>query len=312
MKVIAIGDMNVDLIVSIKEMPHRGEQVLADGIQIHGGGCAANFALACTRLGAKSKLFAKVGDDLFGNHVLQTLKTEGVDVRDVVLGANTGATVALIQGLDRSFISYPGENANFSMRDVNPDRIKGDLVHLPSFFLLKSLGCDYLELIEKIDSKMRIKITFDTGFDPGGFKMDEMEYLKSVIKRADVFFPNLTEAARIMGIKGQLSRTEQFALVKKYLAYGLETIVITKGEEGCLASDGGETLEIPAFDINVEDTTGAGDVFNAGFVVSYLDGKSLEECCRFASAAAAISITGKGWTSYPTKKDIREFLEDRG
>lgn len=307
--IVAVGDMNVDLIVPIEEMPRRGEQVLAGGIQVHGGGCAANFALACARLGAKSKLFAKVGDDIFGNHVLNTLKAEGVDVNDVVLGSgNTGATVALIQGFDRSFITYPGENANLSIDDINLDRLEGDLVHLPSFFLLKSLESGYPELMEKISSKI---ITFDTGFDPGGFKSERMEYLKSIIKRADIFFPNLTEAKRIMGLKGKLSRKEQFALVKKYLACGLEIIVIKKGEKGCIASDGREILEIPAFDVKIEDikdTTGAGDVFNAGFAVSYLEGKSLEECCRFASAAAAISITGEGWTSYPTGKEVREFL----
>lgn len=305
MKIVAVGDMNVDLIFPVEKMPRRGEQVLTEDLQIHGGGGATNFALACARLGAKSKLFARVGDDIFGNHVLQVLEREGVDVKDIVQGGCTGATVALVQGLDRSFISYPGENANFSINDINPGRVKGDLVHLPSFFLLKGLQPDYPKLMDKITSK----VTFDTGFDPEGFKSDRMEYLRSVIKGVDIFFPNIEEAKRIMGIEESLTGAEQRNLAKKYLALGIKTIVIKKGENGCLASNGKEFIEMPAFEVDVKDTTGAGDVFSAGFIVSYLEGKSLEECCRFASAAAAISVTGKGWTAYPTKMDVAEFLD---
>ncbi len=305
MKIAAVGDANVDLIVPVTEMPNRGEQVLIDDFQIHGGGCAANFALACAKLGAKSKLFARVGNDVFGNHVLQILKRCGVDVRDVVQDGCTGVTVALVQGMDRSFISHPGGNANFSVNDINVSRIKGDLVHLTSFFILKGLQPDYLGLMDSIASR----ISFDTGFDPDGFKSEKMQYLRSVIKRADVFFPNIEEAKRIMGIKGPLTGAEQHDLVKKYLTLGVGTIAIKKGENGCLASNGKEVKEMPAFKVNVKDTTGAGDVFNAGFTVSYLENKSLEECCRFASAAAAMSVTGSGWESYPTKRDVLEFLE---
>lgn len=305
MKIVAIGDMNVDLIVPVKEMPRRGEQVLTDDLQIHGGGCAANFALACARLGAKSKLFARAGDDMFGNHVLQILKSEGVDVKDIVQSSCTGATVALVQGLDRSFISYLGENANFSINDINLSKVKGDLVHLSSFFLLRNLQPDYPKLMDEITSK----ITFDTGFDPEGFRSDRMVYLRSVIKRVDIFFPNIEEAKRIMGINSLLDKPEQRNLAKKYLALGIKTIAIKKGENGCLASNGKELIEMPAFKANVKDTTGAGDVFNAGFTVSYLENKGLEECCRFASAAAAISISGRGWASYPMKRDVVEFLE---
>lgn len=304
MKIAAIGDMNVDLIVPVDDMPRRGEQVLTDDFQIHGGGCATNFALACARLGAKSKLFARVGCDIFGDHVLQVLKKCGVDVRDVVQEGHTGVTVALVQGMDRSFISHLGENANLSIDDVNLDRVRGDLVHLPSFFLLKRLQSDYPEIMDNITSK----ITFDTGFDPDGFRSDRMEYLKSVIRRADIFFPNIEEARRIMGIEGPLSRVEQHDLAKKYLAMGVKTIAIKKGENGCLVSDGKELIEMPAFKVNVRDTTGAGDVFDASFSVAYLEGKGIEECCRFASAAAALSVTGNGWASYPTKNEVLKFL----
>ncbi|MDI6883868.1 MAG: carbohydrate kinase family protein [Hadesarchaea archaeon] len=95
MKILAIGDVNVDLILPLC-MPKIGKQVAVDDFQAHGGGCAANFALACAKLGAKSKLVGRVADDVFGESVLKELNKHGVDTRDVVVsrGGKTGVTVA--------------------------------------------------------------------------------------------------------------------------------------------------------------------------------------------------------------------------
>jgi ribokinase len=80
------------------------------------------------------------------------------------------------------------------------------------------------------------------------------------------------------------------------------------GSKGCFAAEKGKKVRLPAFKVKVVDTTGAGDVFNAGFAVSYLRGESLEYCAKFASAAAAISITGEGWSRYPSLSQVEEFL----
>ncbi|MFC1786858.1 carbohydrate kinase family protein [Halobacteriota archaeon] len=144
MKIAAIGDINVDLVTSVESLPKKGGQVITNDFQIHCGGCAANFAFACTKLGADVKLFGNVSDDLFGRYIIKTLEFNSVDISNVLLSdGKTGSTVSIVQGSERSFITYRGTNATFSMREVDFKKLKVDLTHLTSFFLLDALQSDY-------------------------------------------------------------------------------------------------------------------------------------------------------------------------
>ncbi len=302
--IASIGDINVDLIVPLKKMPYRGRQVLVDDLQIHGGGCAANFAYACSKLGMKVKLFGKLGNDIFANFVLDILKKSGVNLSGVRTSGKTGVTISLVQKDERSFITYRGSNSELSLEDICVEDIKADLVHLPSFFLLEKMQSHYLDLIESIDALK----SFDTGWDPGGWSREKVNTLKKILPEVDLFFPNLAEAKRILGIKGVLQEKEIEKLAGRYIELGVPLVVIKMGKGGCLATDGNDMIKAPAFRVDEVDTTGAGDVFCAGFVVYYLKGKSLERCLKFANAAAALSVTGYGWSSYPTLKEVEHFL----
>jgi ribokinase len=306
-KISAIGDINVDIISPVSRLPRRGKQVVVSDIQVHGGGCAANFAFACAKLGMDVKLFGRVGDDLFGKYVVDLLENGGVDVSGIKISRRTGATIALVQGVERSFISYRGENAEFSLKDFNLGEVKGDLVHLPSFFLLEKMQPYYSEILENIDAEK----SFDTGWDPGGWKSKKIENVKSLLPKVDLFFPNLSEAERIIGVKGPLSRSEEEKLALRYLSMGVKVVVVTMGERGCIVASNGRVMRVPAYEVEVVDTTGAGDVFNAGFVVGYLKGEDLKTCAEFGSAAAAISVTGFGWNRYPTFNEVESFLSSR-
>ncbi|MBU2617722.1 MAG: carbohydrate kinase family protein [Euryarchaeota archaeon] len=285
MKIVAIGDVNVDLIASVEDLPKRGRQVITNDFQIHGGGCAANFAFACAKLGAEVKLFGKVGDDLFGRYVLAMLENNGVDVSNVLLSdEKTGATVAIVQGAERSFITYRGTNATFSISDMNFEELRADLAHLSSFFLLEALQRDYGEIVSSVDSL----VSFDPGWDPFGWHPEKLRQLRGILPNIDIFFPNLDEARRITGKRGPQQ------LIAELLDLGVKTIALKMGKKGSMVSDGKTTTRVAAFDVNAVDTTGAGDVFDAGFVVAYLSGKDLSECAMFANATAALSIGGIG------------------
>lgn len=299
MKIVAIGDVNVDLIASVEDLPKRGRQVITNDFQIHGGGCAANFAFACAKLGAEVKLFGKVGDDLFGRYVLAMLENNGVDVSNVLLSdEKTGATVAIVQGAERSFITYRGTNATFSISDMNFEELRADLAHLSSFFLLEALQRDYGEIVSSVDSL----VSFDPGWDPFGWHPEKLRQLRGILPNIDIFFPNLDEARRITGKRGPQQ------LIAELLDLGVKTIALKMGKKGSMVSDGKTTTRVAAFDVNAVDTTGAGDVFDAGFVVAYLSGKDLSECAMFANATAALSIGGIGWSAYGTLEDVYDFL----
>ncbi len=148
-KIATIGDVNVDLIARIDRMPDLGKQVITKDFQTHGGGCSANFAMQCARLGMDIQLFGKVGDDVFGTFVLVELEDNKVDTKNVLLTDHkTGVTVAMVQGIERSFVTFRGENATYNIKDIDLTKIDADIVHLPSYFLLDGLRYDYAHLID--------------------------------------------------------------------------------------------------------------------------------------------------------------------
>jgi ribokinase len=308
-KIATIGDVNVDLIARIDDMPALGKQVITRDFQTHGGGCSANFSLSCARLGMDTQLFGKVGDDVFGTYVLVELEDNHVDTKNVVLTDNkTGVTVAMVQGIERSFITFRGENATYCLDDIDVSKIHAEIVHLPSYFLLDGLRDEYARLIDILHAA-KIQVSFDTGWDPRGFTKETVDPLFDILPRVDVFLPNIDEARSILGLD---PKTGPERAAEILLDMGVSVAAIKMGKDGCWVADRDHIEYVPAFVVKVVDTTGAGDNFNAGFISSYISGKPLSECARIGSATAALKIGGVGWSTYPTRKQVNTFLEERG
>jgi ribokinase len=307
-KIATIGDVNVDLIARIDRMPDLGKQVITKDFQTHGGGCSANFAMQCARLGMDIQLFGKVGDDVFGTFVLVELEDNKVDTKNVLLtDRKTGVTVAMVQGIERSFVTFRGENATYNINDIDLSKIEADLVHLPSYFLLDGLRYDYAHLIDLLHGA-GIKVSFDTGWDPRGFKKEEVEPLFDIIPKVDIFLPNLDEARKILGDD---SLTPEGA-ARILLDMGVKVVVIKMGKDGCYVTDGKTADYVPAFKVKVVDTTGAGDTFMAGFISAYVNGRSLRECAVIGAATAGLKVGGVGWSTYPTRESVNKFLVENG
>ncbi len=308
-KIATIGDVNVDLIARIDRMPELGRQVITKDFQTHGGGCSANFSLSCARLGMDVQLFGKVGDDVFGTYVLVELEDNRVDTKNVLLtDKKTGVTVAMVQGIERSFITFRGENATYCLNDIDVSKISADIVHLPSYFLLDGLRNDYVKLIDLLHAA-RIKVSFDTGWDPRGFARETVDPLFEILPRVDVFLPNIDEARNILGLD---PKTGPERAAEILLDMGVKVVAIKMGSDGCWVADRKNIEYVPAFKVKVVDTTGAGDNFNAGFISGYINGRPLRECAIIGSATAALKIGGIGWSTYPTRKQVNTFLADRG
>ncbi|MGA9140266.1 MAG: carbohydrate kinase family protein [Methanocella sp.] len=305
-KIATIGDVNVDLIARIDRMPDLGKQVITKDFQTHGGGCSANFAMQCARLGMDIQLFGKVGDDVFGTFVLVELEDNKVDTKNVLLTERkTGVTVAMVQGIERSFVTFRGENATYNINDIDLSKIEADLVHLPSYFLLDGLRYDYAHLIDLLHGA-GIKVSFDTGWDPRGFKKEEVEPLFNIIPKVDIFLPNIDEARKILGDD---SLTPESA-ARILLDMGVKVVVIKMGKDGCYVTDGKTAEQVPAFKVKVVDTTGAGDTFMAGFISAYVNGRGLRECAVIGAATAGLKVGGVGWSTYPTRESVNKFLKE--
>ncbi|WP_128860165.1 carbohydrate kinase family protein [Methanocella paludicola] len=307
--IATIGDINVDLIARIDRIPATGKQVVTRDLQMHGGGCSANFSLSCSRLGMGTQLFGKVGDDVFGRYVLLELEDNGVDTANVLLtDKRTGMTFAMVQGIERSFITYQGENATLCLDDIDISRISADIVHLPSYFLMDSLRHDYIKLIDLIHAA-GIKVSFDTGWDPRGFIEETVGPLREILPKVDLFMPNMDEARNILKLGGDAGPEKAAGML---VGMGVKTAVVKVGEGGCWIADRNTSEYVPAFKVDVVDTTGAGDNFAAGFISAYISGRTLRESAVIGSATAALKIGGVGWPAYPERRQVNKFLSDRG
>lgn len=299
-EVTVAGDVNVDIVTSpVAEFPARDSQVLIDDVTMSTGGCAANFAKAVATLGAETRLIGNVADDSFGDFVRADL--EGVDCR-FGHAEKTGATLAIaFDDQTRSFFTYTGGNASFSSADIDVDLLSGRFLHLPSIALTALKG-DIAKLMDEAHER-GLWVSFDPGPDPRGVSDSMRETVLSACEHTDLLFFNRAEAE---AYTGESEEGDMIALIEDL---GVDTFVLKKGKEGAAIYHHGARHEIAAFPVEeVADTTGAGDVFDAGFVFGLLQKWDVGRAGRFGAAASAISIQSPGNTGYPRRGDVDAFL----
>ncbi len=298
-EVTSVGDINVDIITTrLGDMPQRDSQVIAPRIALSSGGCAANFARATGKLGAKVRFIGKVGKDIFGNFLRDNLNE--VDLR-LLTGEKTGITIAItLEDNTRSFITYPGANSELKVEDIEFNLIDGKCLHIASFFL-QGLRESTSEILDYAHDKEMIT-SFDTGWDPRGWSEEDTRLVKDILRKVDIFFPNISEGKAITGAK------DEKEICKNLLDLGPEIIGLKRGKKGSYIATSDESYSIPPFRVKTVDTTGAGDVFDAAFIFGHLKNWDLRKTGRFANAAAALSTTGYGTERYPSEEDVKGLL----
>ncbi|MBD3292171.1 MAG: carbohydrate kinase [Armatimonadia bacterium] len=285
--VLVVGDLNIDLILSgLPRLPDFGEEVLATGLVRRLGGSAANFAVCSARLGLDVALVANVGRDDFGDFLRGKLQGWGVTTdyvrRDPDLA--TGITVSLSGARDRAFVTYVGTIDSLTARDVPPDLLQRSRhVHIASYFLQTQLqpGCAQLAAAAH---HAGATISLDTGFDP---QERWNTGLLSLLPEVDIFMPNEVEAQAITE-----APTVDAALAS--LCAMTDLVALKIGTDGALACEGDETIHVPAFAVDVADTTCCGDAFNAGFIDGLLADLSLSVAVARGNACGGLMASVVG------------------
>lgn len=306
--VTIIGDINVDLITSpIREYPDKDSQTIVPSIYLNPGGCACNAAIACAKLGIKTRLIGKLTDDLFSKYLIDILKKVGVKTKiKIIKNKTTGITLATtFKDMKRSFITYRGTNEILSIRDFRPDDVKGKILIITGFNLLDNLRKDVKKLFEYA-KKSGMKTGLDPNWDPKGWTDKRIMDIYSIFKSTDWFFPSIEEGKAIAKTK------DERLVVKKLMYLGLRTVCLKLGERGCLLGNENTIKPIKGFKVNPINTTGAGDVFLAGFIKGYLSGWSVEDSVMFANVAGALSTMRVGLERYPTYRETIHFLKSKG
>ena len=293
MDVICLGIFVADVLAKpITKIPDRGKLELFDEMELHTGGCANNTAIGLARLGISAGAMGKVGEDGFGDFVINNLRRNGVDTRGIrrTDEANTSLTFVMIApDGERSFLHYIGANGTIKPEDIDFGLIgESRILHIGGFFLMPGFDGEPTVQVLKKAKEMGVTISLDTAWDSRG---NWMKLLEPCLPYVDIFLPSIEEAKMLSGKEDP----EEISLF--FLDYGIEIVGLKMGEEGSYVRTRDETVREPAYKVNVVDATGAGDAFVAGFLAGYIMGWDLKRCVILANATGAACVTAIGTTA---------------
>ncbi len=307
--IVVAGSLNMDFVVRVQRLPAPGETVLGTDFRMTPGGKGANQAYAAARLAGPRiavRMAGRVGYDLFADHLKASLAAAGADT-GAVAGTKSAATgVALIwvdaQG-QNSIVVASGANHAFAAADVAGLRrtLRG------ASFLLVQLETP-LDTVSALLALAREEGA-RTILDPAPARPLSRDLLGTV----DILTPNEGEALVLLGRPpARVSAADAPALASALRESGARAVVLKLGDQGCFFDDGERRLHEPAFPVEVTDSTAAGDTFNGALAVALAEERPMPDALRFASAAAAISVTRAGaQASVPTLAEVERFLLGR-
>ncbi|MFF0157557.1 ribokinase [Streptomyces sp. NPDC005263] len=299
---LVVGSANADLVIGVERRPGAGETVLGSDLAVHPGGKGANQAVAAARLGARTALLARVGDDAHGRLLLDSQRAAGVDTAGVLVGgAPTGvALITVDPSGDNSIVVSPGANGRLTPADV---RAAASLLHA-SRVVSAQLEIPLETVVEVVrglapDSRFVLNPSPPRPLPP------------EVLAACDPLIVNEHEAKVLLGedgvedgVEGSVSDApEDWA--RLLLAKGPRSVVVTLGAEGALVASAQGVTRLPAVKVTAVDTTGAGDAFTAALAWRLGAGSSLAEAAAYASRVGAAAVTGQGaQDSFPTAAEV--------
>ena len=303
-KLVVLGSVNADHVLSVPRFPKPGETLTGSGYHIAYGGKGANQAVAAGRTGADIAFIACVGSDDIGARMKEQFSRDGMATQAVMAVEGTTTGVAMI------WVSADGENCIGISAGANAELTPVCLQ--PHMSLISEADV----LLMQLESPLNTVETAAQAARIAGTKVilnpaPAQTLPESLLRLVDMITPNETEAQALTGVVVESEDDAQRAADILH-AYGISTVLITLGARGVWLSEQGKGELIPGFRVQALDTTAAGDTFNGALVTAQLEGKPLREAIRFAHAAAAISVTRAGaQPSIPFRAEVDAFLAAR-
>jgi sugar/nucleoside kinase (ribokinase family) len=288
--IVCLGILVADVVGwPLQAIPNPGRLVLIDEMGLFAGGCAVNAATVLARFGLPVEIIGKIGQDPFGDFLLDVLARRGIRTQGIRRDERSGTSASMVlvePNGERRFIHYIGANATLTSADIDLTLIENAaLLHIGGALVLPGLDGEPLGKVLWQAQTAGVTTFLDTVWDDTG---RWMELLAPCLPHIDVFVPSLPEAQALTGL------TDPAAVGRALLEQGVGTVALKMGADGCLVMTEGESHRLPAYQVEVVDTTGAGDAFAAGFIAGVWEGLSLEETAHLANAAGALCVTGSG------------------
>jgi len=304
-RILVVGSANMDLVLKTERVPEAGETLISGGsYEFCPGGKGANAAIAAHNMGADVMFCSRLGNDLHGTRMKKLYQDQGMDTRYVKLDKNrsTGLAGILVEsdGQNR-IIVYSGANMG-----ITDDDVEEAFMSYPDAVLLQFEISDYIvQKTVKMANEKGIPVFVDAG--PA-----RKDYPLFNLGKLEVFSPNETETAIFTGIKPSGLNDYIKAGVSLSSKVQAKYYVLKLGSRGAYVYDGKYSEILPAYDVEVVDTTAAGDAFTAALTVEYIKTKDIVRAAKVANAAGALAITKQGaYTSLPTQEEVYRFINEK-
>ena len=299
--VIVLGGINMDLVTYSERFPEAGETVAGERFLTYAGGKGANQAVAAARMGARTAMVGRVGDDMFGPQLLDGLSAAGVDVSRIAVAPGETSGIAAI-GVDAAaqnrIVQVLGANSTCGAEQANA--VIAALESADTLMLQLEVPMD-VSLAAAQSAQAAGKTVM---LDPGPVRPFPAELLQL----SSVITPNETEAEALVGfaVDGPDSAARA---ADELLARGAGVAVVKLGAQGAYYATPGLSGFQPAFPVVAVDTVAAGDAFNGALAVCLAEGMALPGAVRVACAAGALAVTTTGaQDSMPTRTEVEALL----
>ncbi len=286
---LVAGEINPDLILSGDVVPAFSQvEKLIDSAILSIGSSSVIFACGAARLGLRVAFLGVCGEDIFGRFMLEEMRKRSIDTSHVIVKkeGRTGLSVILNRTSDRAILTFPGLIGELSAEDV-PDELLNQCrhLHVASYFLQPRLQPGLPGLFQRAHQR-GLTTSLDTNYDP----TEQWAGLDALLPDTDVFFPNETELLSI-------TRSAEIETGALQLAQKAQVVAVKLGPRGALACSQGVRLYSGSIPVQVVDTVGAGDSFDAGFIYGYLEHWPLERSLRLGCVCGALSTRQAGGTA---------------
>ena len=284
--VFVLGSINQDFVLKVERRPEPGETVTNAELSTHNGGKGANQAAAAALLGASVAFLGRVGDDEFGEPLVQALEEKGIDTILIKPASGTPTGAAFIT------VTPDGENAITVAPGANRSLTPGDVEAAADE--IGEAGVFVAQMEVPVQAVLRaVEVAAEKGTRALVNLAPTFEVPRDLLEKLDPLVVNEHEAAFLLGrevegVKGALSAAPEL------LSSGPRSAVITIGEDGAVLADGESVEHLPAPEVEVVDTTGAGDAFVGALATQIARGASLREAVAYAVRAGAAAVTKEG------------------
>lgn len=300
--ILVIGSLNMDFVIEVNKMPLPGETILGKNFTLIPGGKGANQAYAIGKLGGNVSMLGAVGNDEYGKKILENLNSVNVNTNNIIKleDIQTGsAFINVDKNGENSIVVVSGANGKITKETIDSNI---NLIEKADIIVMQlEIPLEVVEYASKL-AKQKGKLVI---LDPAPARPNLSEELLSNI---DIIKPNETEIQILSGIEAKANE-EIIRAARSLIEKGVDTVIVTLGDKGSILVTKELEKSFDSFNVEVVDTTAAGDSFTAALAKSLLEGKNIEEAIKFGHLVSSIVVTKKGaQTSIPTQKEIERFL----